>query len=88
MNTTITRTIATVGAASALVVGGAAAAQAGGSHDDLGGDHRERGPVAQLVHDAVEDGTVTGEEEDAIKQAIEKYSDVEIESLDDAAPQG
>lgn len=83
MNIT-TRTIATLAATGAIVVGGVAAANAT-TGDDV---ESKRSEVSQLVHHAVEDGTVTLEEETAIKQAIEDNSDVEFESLEDAAPVG
>ena len=76
MNIT-TRTIAALAATGAIVVGGAAAANAT-THDSI---ESKRSEVAQLVHDAVEDGTVTLEEEDAIKQAIEDNSAVKFDSL-------
>ena len=88
MNTITTRSIAAVVATGALLGGGAAAASADNDGDHHSGEESERSEVAQLVHDAVEDGTITIEEEQAIKQAIEDNSDIEIESLDDAAPQG
>jgi len=88
MNTITTRSIAAIAATGALVAGGAAAANATGDGDHRSGE-KERSEVAQLVHQAVEDGTVTVEEETAIKQAIEDHSDLEFESLDDAsAPLG
>ncbi len=86
MNTTTTRTLAALATTGALVVGGAAAAHATNGGDD--GDTSKRSKVAQLVHEAFEDGVVTVEEEAAIKQAIEDRTDVEFESLDDAVPQG
>jgi hypothetical protein len=52
------------------------------------GDLSKRIDVAQLVSDAIEDGTVTLEEESVIKQAIADKSDVVFESLKAAAPQG
>ena len=89
MNSITTRTIAALAATGGLVAGGAAAANA--TSDD--GDPRTdvssaRSEVEQLVHEAVQDGTVTLEEENAIKQAIEDHSGLEFESLDHAVPQG
>ena len=84
MNVITTRSIAALAATGAIVAGGAATA---GANDD-GGATPERSEVKQLVHDAVQDGTVTLEEEDTIKQAIEDASDVEFASLDEAAQQG
>ena len=46
-----------------------------------------RSEVSQLVHDAVKDGVITAEEEQAIMQTIEDNTSLEIESLD-VAPQG
>ena len=83
MNSITTRTIAALGATGALVAGGAAAANANGDVETP-----QRSEVQELVHDAVEDGVVTVEEEDAIKQAIEDHSGLEFESLDHAVPQG
>lgn len=88
MNSTTTRSIAALAATGALVVGGAAAAQANGGDDHRSGHESKRTEVKQLVHDAIEDGIVTVEEETAIKQAIEDHSDLEFESLEDAVPQG
>ncbi len=88
MNTTTTRSIAALAATGALVVGGAAAAQATGGDDHRPGDESQRSEVKRLIHDAIEDGLVTIEEETAIKQAIEDHSDLEFESLEDAVPQG
>lgn len=51
-------------------------------------DDSQRTEVEQLVHDAIEDGIVTIEEETAIEEAIEDHSELEFESLDEAAPQG
>jgi dienelactone hydrolase len=87
MNTITTRSIAALAATGALVAGGAAAASATGDGDHRDGE-KQRSEVSQLVHDAVKDGTVTVEEETAIKQAIEDHTDVEFESLEDAAPVG
>jgi dienelactone hydrolase len=88
MNTTITRSIAALAASGAIVAGGAAAANA---HDDGGqrsGDTTpQRSEVSQLVHQAVKDGVVTIQEEDAIKQAIEDHTNVTFESLNHAVPQ-
>ena len=84
MNVITTRTIAALAATGAIVAGGAATASANG--DD--GATPEGSEVKQLVHDAVQDGTVTLDEEDAIKQAIEDASSVEFASLDEAAQQG
>lgn len=84
MNTMTIRSIAALAATGAIVVGGAAAANAT-TGDDV---ESKRSEVSQLVHHAVEDGTVTVEEEIAIKQAIEDNSDLEFESLDDTAPVG
>jgi hypothetical protein len=78
MSTTIIRSIAVLGATGALVVGGATAANAA----DDGSDIALRSEVEQLILSAVEDGTVTVEEEDEIKQAIEEHSGFEFESLD------
>ena len=83
MNSITTRTIAALGATGALVAGGAATANANGDVETP-----QRSEVQELVHDAVEDGVVTVEEEDAIKQAIEEHSGLEFESLDQAVPQG
>ena len=86
MNSITTRSIAALAATGALVAGGAAAASAttdDGNHPS--GATPERSEVAQLVHGAVEDGTVTLEEENVIKQAIEDNSDVEFTSLDEGA---
>ena len=87
MNTITTRSIAALAVTGALVAGGAAAANANGDGDHRDGE-KQRGEVSQLVHDAVEDGTVTVEEETAIKKAIEDATSVEFESLEDAAPVG
>ena len=88
MNTITTRSIAALAATGAIVAGGAAGANATGDGDQPSGATPERSEVAQLVHDAVEDGTVTLEEESLIKQAIADKSDVVFESLKAAAPQG
>ena len=88
MNTITTRSIAAIAATGAIVAGGAAAANATGDGENPSGATPERSEVAQLVHDAFEDGTVTLEEEDAIKQAIEDNSDVEFASLDEVAQKG
>jgi len=87
MNTITTRSIAALAVTGALVAGGAAAANANGDGDHRDGE-KQRSEVSQLVHDAVEDGTVTVEEETAIKKAIEDATSVEFESLEDAAPVG
>jgi len=84
MNNITTRSIAALAATGTIVAGGAATASANGD----GAATTEGSEVKQLVHDAVQDGTVTLEEENAIKQAIEDASDVEIASLDEAAQQG
>jgi hypothetical protein len=84
MNLITTRTIAALAATGAIVAGGAATASA----NDDGAATPEGSEVKQLVHDAVQDGTVTLEEENAIKQAIEDASDVEFASLDEAVQQG
>jgi len=88
MNTITNRSIAALAATGAIVAGGAAGANATGDGDQPSGTTPERSEVAQLVHDAVEDGTVTLDEEDAIKQAIEDGSDIEFASLDEAAQKG
>lgn len=88
MNTTTTRSIAALAAAGALVAGGTAAASATAGGEHRSGDESQRTEVEQLVHDVVEDGVVSVEEEDAIKKAIEDNSGLEFESLEDAAPQG
>ena len=88
MNTITTRSIAALAATGAIVAGGAAAANATGDGENPSGATSERSEVAQLVHDAFEDGTVTLEEENTIKQAIEDNSDVEFASLDEAAQRG
>jgi hypothetical protein len=88
MNTITTRSIAALAATGAIVAGGAAAANATGDGDSPSGATPERSKVTQLVFDAVEDGTVTLEEEDAIKQAIEAASSVEFASLDEVAEKG
>ena len=89
MNTITTRSIAALAAAGALVAGGTAAANAtSGDDSHRSGDESQRTVVKKLVHDAIEDGIVTVEEETAIKQAIEDHSGLEFESLEDAAPQG
>lgn len=87
MNTT-TRTIAALGVTGALVAGGAAAATGTSGDDTREATDSARSEVEQLVHDAVQDGTVTIEEEDAIKQAIEEHSGLEFESLDEVASNG
>ena len=86
MNTMTTRSIAALAAAGAMVVGGAAAANASAGDSGHGSVQApEVSEVEQLVREAVQDGTVTVEEETGIKQAIEKQSGLEFESLDDAA---
>jgi hypothetical protein len=84
MNVITTRSIAAIAATGAILAGGATTASA----NDDGAATPERSEVKQLVHDAVQDGTVTLEEETAIKQAIEDASDVEFASLDEAVQQG
>lgn len=88
MKNTTTRTIAALAATGALVAGGTAAANATGDGENHPGEKSERSEVAQRVHEAVEDGTITLEEEQEIKQAIEDNSDIEFESLDDATQAG
>jgi dienelactone hydrolase len=88
MNTITTRSIAAIAATGALVAGGTAAANATGSDDSRSGAESKVTEVERLVHDAIEDGVVTVEEETAIKQAIEDHSELEFESLEDAVPQG
>ena len=89
MNSITTRSIATLAATGALVGGGVATANAtSGDGDHTSSDDSQRTEVEQLVHDAIEDGIVTIEEETAIKEAIEDHSELEFESLDEAAPQG
>ena len=88
MNTITTRSIVAIAATGAIVAGGATAANATGDGEQSSGATPETSEVGQLVHDAVEDGTVTLEEEDAIKQAIEDASSVEFASLDEVAQQG
>ena len=87
MNTMTTRSIAALAAAGAMVVGGAAAANATGDSGHGSIQRPEVDEVDRLVHEAVQDGTVTVEEETGIKQAIEDRTGLEFESLDDAASQ-